>query len=109
MRRELTEKAEAHAISVFAANLRALLSQPPLAGQTVLGIDPGFRTGCKVAVVDPTGKLLDTATIYPHEPQKERERALKTLAALVEQHARHADHHRQRHRLARDRSSWWPS
>ncbi|MBP1702026.1 MAG: hypothetical protein H6Q38_1133 [Chloroflexi bacterium] len=84
VRRELTEKAERHAISVFAANLRALLGQPPLAGQTVLGIDPGFRTGCKAAVVDPTGRLLDTATIYPHEPQKERERALKILATLVQ-------------------------
>lgn len=86
VRRELTEKAEAHAIAVFAENLRALLSLPPLAGQTVLGLDPGFRTGCKVAVVDPTGKLLDTATIYPHEPQRERERALKILAALVIKH-----------------------
>jgi uncharacterized protein len=79
----LTEKAEAHAIGVFAVNLRALLSQPPLAGQTVLGIDPGFRTGCKVAVVDPTGKLLDTATIYPHEPHKRRNEALATLRAFV--------------------------
>jgi protein Tex len=83
VRRALTEKAEAHAIGVFAANLRALLLQPPLAGQTVLGIDPGYRTGCKVAVVDPTGKLLDTATIYPHEPQKRWEEALKILAALA--------------------------
>ncbi len=86
VRRELSEKAELHAIGVFAANLRALLSQPPLAGQTVLGLDPGFRTGCKVAVVSPTGKLLDTATIYPHEPQREGERALKILAALVIKH-----------------------
>jgi uncharacterized protein len=83
VRRELTERAEAHAIRVFGDNLRALLSQPPLAGHTVLGIDPGFRTGCKVAVVDPTGRLLDTETIYPHEPQKRREEALKTLALLV--------------------------
>jgi protein Tex len=86
VRRELTEKAEKHAISVFAANLRNLLSQPPLAGQTVLGIDPGFRTGCKVAVIDPTGKLLDTETIYPHEPQKRWEEALKILGALVLRH-----------------------
>lgn len=86
VRRELTEKAEAHAIGVFAANLRALLSQPPLAGQTVLGLDPGFRTGCKVAVVDATGKLLDTDTIYPHEPQKRWEEALKSLALLVARH-----------------------
>ena len=86
VRRTLTEQAEAHAISVFAANLRALLNQPPLAGHTVLGIDPGFRTGCKVAVVDPTGKVLDTATIYPHEPQKRWEATLHTLAALITQH-----------------------
>ncbi len=79
----LTEKADVHAINVFASNLRALLGQPPLSDLTVLGIDPGFRTGCKVAVVDPTGRLLDTATIYPHEPQKEREKALKILEALV--------------------------
>jgi uncharacterized protein len=83
VRRELTERAAGHAIDVFASNLRSLLSIPPLIGHTVLGIDPGFRTGCKVAVVDPTGKLLGTATIYPHEPQKEKDRALKLLAALV--------------------------
>lgn len=87
VRRLLSEKAEAHAIGVFAENLRALLSQPPLADQTVLGIDPGFRTGCKVAVVDPTGRLLDSDTIYPHEPQKRWEQALQTLAALVLRHA----------------------
>lgn len=87
VRRELTQKAEQHAISVFASNLRALLSQPPLAGHTVLGIDPGFRTGCKIAVVDPTGRLLDTATIYPHEPQKQRSQSLDALAALVKKHA----------------------
>ncbi|MFZ6028930.1 MAG: Tex family protein [Chloroflexota bacterium] len=86
VRRELGEKADTHAINVFASNLRALLGQPPLAGHTVLGIDPGFRTGCKVAVVDPTGKILDTATIYPHEPQREKERALKILAALALKH-----------------------
>jgi len=83
VRRVLTEQAGAHATSVFAANLRALLSQPPLAGHTVLGIDPGYRTGCKVAVVDPTGKVLDTVTIYPHEPQKEWEASLGALVLLV--------------------------
>jgi len=86
VRRELTERAEIHAIDVFASNLRALLNIPPLAGHTVLGIDPGFRTGCKVAVVDPTGKLMDTATIYPHEPQREKDRALKILTALAVKH-----------------------
>lgn len=86
VRRELSEKADAHAIAVFAENLRALLNQPPLVGHTVLGIDPGFRTGSKVAVVDATGKLLETATIYPHEPQKQWAQALKTLASLVNRH-----------------------
>jgi len=85
VRRHLTERAEAHAIRVFARNLRALLNQPPLAGQTVMGIDPGFRTGCKVAVVDPSGKVLDTATIYPHEPQSHWEETLKRLKALVKE------------------------
>jgi protein Tex len=86
VRRTLTEQAEAHAIAVFADNLRALLNQPPLTGHTVMGIDPGYRTGCKVAVVDPAGKVLDTATIYPHEPQKQWEATLKNLKALVAQH-----------------------
>jgi protein Tex len=83
IRRHLTELAEKHAISVFADNLRALLTQPPLTDQVVLGIDPGFRTGSKVAVVDGTGRVLDTTTIYPHEPQKRREEALKILAGLI--------------------------
>jgi uncharacterized protein len=86
VRRELTEKAEMQAIGVFGANLRALLSQPPLQGYTVLGLDPGFRTGCKVAVVDPTGKLLDTGTIYPHEPHKRWEESLRSLGGWVIQH-----------------------
>ncbi|HVC32184.1 MAG TPA: Tex-like N-terminal domain-containing protein, partial [Chloroflexota bacterium] len=86
VRAQLSELAETHAIAIFAANLRGVLTQPPLAGQTVLGLDPGYRTGCKVAVVDPTGKLLDTATIYPHEPQRRAEEALRTLALLVARH-----------------------
>jgi protein Tex len=86
VRRTLTEKAETHAISVFSANLRSLLGQPPLLGYTVLGIDPGFRTGSKVAVVDPTGKLLDTATIYPHEPQKKTREAGEVIEKLIEKH-----------------------
>lgn len=87
VRRTLTEQAEQHAIHVFADNLRSLLTQPPLAGQTVLALDPGYRTGCKVAVIDPTGKLLDTATIYPHPPQKQWEGSLQTLTMLVKRHA----------------------
>jgi len=86
VRRALTEVAEAHAIRVFADNLRALLGQPPLAGHTVIGIDPGFRTGCKIAVIDPTGKLLTTTTIYPHEPQKHWKESLNTLLGLVKTH-----------------------
>jgi uncharacterized protein len=86
VRRELSEKADNHAIQVFATNMRALLGQPPLAGQTVLGIDPGFRTGSKVAVVDPTGKLLDTGTIYPHEPHKKWIEAISKLEEMINRH-----------------------
>lgn len=82
----LTEQAEDHAIQVFADNLRGLLLQPPLAGQTVMGIDPAYRTGCKVAVVDATGKVLDTNTIYPHQPQNRQQEALGTLAQLITRH-----------------------
>ncbi len=86
VRRELSEKADSHAIGVFATNLRALLSLPPLTGHTVLGIDPGIRTGCKVAVVDPTGKLLDSGTIYPHEPKCDWEGSLAKLEEMVNRH-----------------------
>jgi protein Tex len=86
VRRELSEKAGLHAIGVFATNLRALLSQPPMNGQVVLGIDPGFRTGSKIAVVDPTGKVLATGTIYPHEPHKKWNEALEVLKSLVSKH-----------------------
>jgi uncharacterized protein len=83
VRRELKEKAEEHAIRVFADNLRGLLNQPPLAGQTILGIDPGFRTGSKVAVIDPTGRVLETGTIYPHEPQRQWKQAKQTLSDFI--------------------------
>lgn len=86
VRRALTEMAEAHAITVFATNLKGLLNQPPLAGYNVLAIDPGYRTGCKVAVVDPTGKVLDTVTIYPHPPQNQKEKSLTILEALIKKH-----------------------
>ncbi len=86
VRRELSEKAEAHAIQVFAANLRGLLSQPPLSGHTILGIDPGFRTGSKVAIIDLTGKVIATDTIYPHLSQKKSEEAKSTLTTLINQH-----------------------
>jgi uncharacterized protein len=86
IRSTLSESADAHAIHVFAANLRGLLTQPPLVGHIVLGLDPGFRTGCKVVVVDASGKVLESTTIYPHPPQKQQREALATLAALVRRH-----------------------
>ncbi|MCX6055381.1 MAG: Tex family protein [Chloroflexi bacterium] len=86
VRRELTVIAEIHAIKVFASNLKALLGQPPMAEQTVLGLDPGFRTGTKLAVVDPTGKLLDTGTIYPHDPQRNWKESKEKLTGLIEKH-----------------------
>ena len=86
VRRALSETAERHAIAVFGRNLRALLTQPPLAGHVVVGIDPGFRTGCKAAVLDPTGKVLDTATLYPHPPQKKWDEAAATLTGLITRH-----------------------
>jgi uncharacterized protein len=86
-RRQLTERADEHAIQVFATNLRSLLMQPPLRGKVVLGIDPGYRTGCKVVVVDGTGRVLDTFTIYPHQPQGEWARSRHTLASSVERHS----------------------
>ena len=72
IRSDLTEKAEDGAIKVFGKNLEQLLMQPPIAGQTVLGWDPAFRTGCKLAVVDPTGKVLDTTVVYPTAPTNEK-------------------------------------
>lgn len=66
IRAELTETAEDHAIEVFSLNLRKLLLQSPLKGKVVLGVDPAFRTGCKLAVLDPTGKVLEIGVIYPH-------------------------------------------
>ena len=86
VRRALAEKSDSHAIQVFATNLRALLGQAPLIGQTVLAIDPGFRTGSKVAVVDATSKLLDTGTIYPHPPQKKWGEALSLLEEMINRH-----------------------
>lgn len=88
VRDALTEKAQAYAIEVFAANVKALLLQPPLKNRVVMGIDPGFRTGCKVVVVDPTGKPLDAGTtIFPHEPQNQWQQALETLRSLITRHA----------------------
>jgi protein Tex len=82
----LREQAEAEAIRVFGRNLHDLLLAAPAGQRTTLGLDPGLRTGVKVAVVDGTGKVLDTATIYPHEPRKDWDGALRTLAALCARH-----------------------
>ena len=86
VRREKGEVADNHAIQVFATNLRALLGQAPLANHVVLGLDPGFRTGCKVAVVDATGKLLDTGVIYPHEPKNDWKGSINTLQDMINRH-----------------------
>ena len=83
IRNDLTEKAEDGAIRVFGKNLAQLLMQPPIAGQVVLGWDPAFRTGCKLAVVDATGKVLDTAVIYPTAPQNKVAEAKKVLRQLI--------------------------
>ena len=86
IRNNLTEAAEDGAIKVFASNLQQLLMQPPIAGQTVLGWDPAFRTGCKLAVVDATGKVLDTVVIFPTAPQKKIAEAKKTVKALIKKY-----------------------
>ena len=86
IRNELTEKAEDGAINVFGKNLEQLLLQPPIAGQVVLGWDPAFRTGCKLAVVDATGKVLDTVVIYPTAPQNKVEEAKKVLKKLIDKY-----------------------
>ena len=83
IRSSLTEMAEDGAIRVFGKNLEQLLMQPPIAGQVVLGWDPAFRTGCKLAVVDPTGKVLDTTVIYPTAPQNKVEEAKTVLKKLI--------------------------
>ena len=86
IRNDLTEKAEDGAISVFGKNLEQLLMQPPIAGKVVLGWDPAFRTGCKLAVVDETGKVLDTKVIYPTAPQNKVEEAKKELKRLIDKY-----------------------
>lgn len=86
IRNELTEQAEDGAIKVFGKNLEQLLMQPPIAGKTVLGWDPAFRTGCKLAVVDPTGKVLDTKVIYPTAPQNKVEEAKREVKKLIQKY-----------------------
>jgi uncharacterized protein len=86
IRNTLTEKAEEKAIIVFKENLKSLLLQPPIKGHVVMGFDPAYRTGCKIAVVDETGKLLDTATVYPTPPQNDFENSKKVLKELIEKY-----------------------
>lgn len=86
VRRYLTEVAEVHAIEVFADNLRNLLNQPPLQQRIIMGVDPAYRTGCKVAVIDTSGKVLTTTTIYPHEPQRRYREAQAELAMLIQKY-----------------------
>ena len=86
VRNELTAAAEEQAIKVFAENLRSLLMQPPIHGRRVLGLDPGYRTGCKLAVVDATGRVLDTGVIYPTPPQNKIDEARRLVAGLVRKH-----------------------
>lgn len=86
IRNVLTDRAQEQAIKVFAANLKPLLMQPPVKGKTVLGLDPAYRTGCKVAVVDATGKVLDTTVVYPTPPQSKTLEAKEKLKQLIEKH-----------------------
>lgn len=86
IRNALTEKAEDSSLKVFGSNLEQLLMQPPIAGHTVLGWDPAFRTGCKLAVIDPTGKVLDTKVIYPTAPQNKVKEAEAELTKLIQKH-----------------------
>ena len=86
IRSDLTEKANEQAIKNFGVNLKALLMQPPVKGKTVLAIDPAYRTGCKIAVVDPTGKVLDTGVVYPTPPQNKVAEAKAKLKAMIQKY-----------------------
>jgi len=86
IRAELTDTANQQAISMFALNLKPLLLSPPIKGKTVLGFDPAYRTGCKIAVVDPTGKVLDTTVVYPTPPHNKTEEAKRELKYLIKKH-----------------------
>lgn len=86
IRSEITEKAEDEATKNFSLNLENLLMQPPMKGKMVLGFDPAYRTGCKLAVVDETGKMLDISVIYPHEPKCEKEKSKKILLDLIKKY-----------------------
>src|SRR4029077_14546713 len=83
---QLRETAESEAIKIFGRHLHELLLAAPAGPKAVLGLDPGIRTGCKVAVVDTTGKLLETVTIYPHQPRNDWQGSMATLARMIVQH-----------------------
>lgn len=86
LRAQLTERADAQAIGVFSENLKNLLMQPPVKGAVTMGFDPAYRTGCKIAVVDPTGKVLDTTVVYPTPPASRTEEAKKILTQLIQKY-----------------------
>ncbi|WP_338851678.1 RNA-binding transcriptional accessory protein Tex [Clostridium perfringens] len=86
IRSELTSKGEEGAIDIFKANLKALLMQAPIKGKVVMGFDPGFRTGCKVAILDETGKFVENTTVYPTAPQNRIDETISTLKKLIEKH-----------------------
>ncbi|MGH1365131.1 MAG: Tex family protein [Calditrichia bacterium] len=86
IRNELTETAERHAIDVFGENLKNLLLQPPVRNKIIMGIDPAYRTGCKIAIIDETGKYLEGDTIYPHAPQKKMMQAKSTIREMCDKH-----------------------
>ena len=86
IRTELTDEANEQAIRIFSNNLENLLLQPPMKGKVVLGLDPAFRTGCKLAVIDQTGKLLEKTVIYPHEPVNDYDNAIKEMIRLIDKH-----------------------
>ncbi|HEY5524675.1 MAG TPA: Tex family protein [Clostridium sp.] len=86
VRNELTDKGEVGAIMIFKENLKALLMQAPIKGKTVMGYDPGFRTGCKIAILDSTGKFLENVAVFPTVPRRDIEGAKKTLKALIKKH-----------------------
>lgn len=86
LRNDLTEKAEAQAIHIFSENLKSLLLQPPMRGKMVLGVDPAYRTGCKLAVVDETGKMLEVTAIYPHPPKPDVEKSKSVVKDILEKY-----------------------
>ena len=86
MRAELTDSASEQAIRAFGLNLKPLLMQPPVRGRVTMGFDPAYRTGCKIAVVDATGKVLETGVVYPTPPHNKKDEAKKTLAAMIRRH-----------------------